>query len=162
MTQSAQTSKPRRERLMMRVVKGAIIPADTYTETRLRERGYRVGDLLTVELHKPRNPGFWRLAHRIGTLCSKNIEAFHGMDAHAVLKKLQLDGNIECDETRTEVPGLGMLIHRAPRSLSFEAMDQSHFFEVAKAFCRHIAATYWPDLTAEAVQEMADSFIEEA
>lgn len=147
---------------MFRFEKGALVPADTYTVTRIRERGYKVNDLVTVEITKPRSPGFWRLAHRIGTLCSRNIEAFHGMDAHAVLKKLQLDGNIECDETRTEIPGLGVVIHRAARSLSFEAMDQGHFFEVSKAFCRHIAATYWPELTSEAVQEMAESFVEEA
>jgi len=147
---------------MFRFVKGALVPADSYTVTRIRERGYRVDDLVAVEITKPRSPGFWRLAHRIGTLCSRNIESFAGQDAHQVLKTLQLDGNIECDETKIIMPGHGELIHRVPRSLAFENMDQGQFFEVCKAFCRHIAATYWPEMTAEAVQEMADSFVEEA
>jgi len=30
-----------------------------------------------------------------------------------------------------------------------------------KNLCRHIAETYWPHLTPEQVQEMAESFIEE-
>lgn len=146
---------------MFQFKKGGLVPADSYTVAKIRERGYRVNDIVAVEITKPRNPGFWRLAHRIGTLCTRNIEAFRGMDAHAALKKLQLDGNIECDESQFVIPGQDMIIHRVPRSLSYESMDQGRFFEVAKAFCRHIADKYWPEMTAEAVQEMADSFVDE-
>lgn len=154
-------SRQRKERLMFRVERGALVPADTYTQARLREKGYRVGDLLAVELAKPRSPGFWRLAHRIGNLCVRNIDDFAGMDAHQALKKLQFDGNIECDVTETLIPGVGVMIHRKPRSLSFESLDQGEFHLVARAMCRHIAERYWPHMDEDAVAEMAESFVEE-
>ena len=56
----------KRERILLRVERGALVPADAHSQQRLRERGYRVGDVLAAELAKPRSPGFWRLAHRIG------------------------------------------------------------------------------------------------
>lgn len=147
---------------MFRVERGALVPADTYTWARLRERGYKIGDLLAADLTKPRSPGFWRLAHRIGTLCARNIEEFSGMDAHAVLKKLQFDANIECDVSETVIPGVGVMTHRTPRSLSFESMDEGEFRVVTRAFCRHIAQRYWPEMDEDAVAEMAENFVEEA
>ena len=151
----------KRERILLRVERGALVPADAHSQQRLREKGYRVGDILAAELIKPRHPGFWRLAHRIGALCAENIEAFHGLNAHQAIKKIQVDAQLECDVTHTEIPGLGTLVSRTPRSLSFESMEQGQFFDLMKSLCRHIAETYWPHLTPEQVQEMAESFIEE-
>ena len=148
----------KRERILLRVERGALVPADAHSQQRLRERGYRVGDVLAAELVKPRSPGFWRLAHRIGTLCVESIEAFHGLNAHQAIKKIQADAGLECDVTHTDIPGLGVLVSKQPRSLSFESMEQGQFYEFTRAACRHIASTYWPHLTAEAVQEMADIF----
>ena len=148
----------KRERILLRVERGALVPADAHSQQRLREKGYRVGDILAAELIKPRHPGFWRLAHRIGTLCVQNIEAFHGLTAHQAIKKIQVDAGLECDITHTEIPGMGTLVSKQPRSLSFESMEQGQFYEFTRAACRHIASTYWPHLTAEAVQEMADTF----
>lgn len=156
--------KPRapRERLMFRVEKGAIVPADNYTVSRLRSRGYRRGDIISADLKKPRNPGFHRLAHRIGQLCVESIEEFDGMDAHAVLKRLQWEANIGCEEMGVQVPGVGLAIVRIPRSLSFSEMDDGEFREIVAAFCRHIAARYWPGLDADAIESMAESFVEPA
>ena len=151
----------KRERILLRVERGALVPADAHSQQRLRERGYRVGDVLAAELVKPRSPGFWRLAHRIGTLCVESIDAFQGLTAHQAIKKLQFDAGIGCDITETEIPGLGTLVSRQPRSLAFESMEQGEFFELMQSLCRHIAETYWPHMTAEQVQEMAESFVEE-
>ena len=148
----------KRERILLRVERGALVPADAHSQQRLRERGYRVGDVLAAELVKPRSPGFWRLAHRIGTLCVESIEAFHGLNAHQAIKKIQADAGLECDVTHTDIPGLGVLVSKQPRSLSFESMEQGQFYEFTRAACMHIASTYWPHLTAEQVQEMADTF----
>lgn len=87
-----------REKIYLRVVPGSLIPADEYARSRLRERGYRAGDLLKADLTKPNNPRFHRLLHYIGRLCAENIEAFAGMDAHQVLKRIQFDGDIACEE----------------------------------------------------------------
>ena len=148
----------KRERILLRVERGALVPADAHSQQRLREKGYKVGDILAAELIKPRHPGFWRLAHRIGTLCVQNIDAFNGLTAHQAIKKLQFDAGLWCDTTETEIPNLGVLTSRQPRSLSFENMEQGEFFEFVTAACQHIAETYWPNLDAEQVQAMAEAF----
>ena len=152
----------KRERILLRVERGALVPADAHSQQRLREKGYKVGDILAAELIKPRHPGFWRLAHRIGTLCVQNIDAFSSLSPHQAIKKLQFDTGLWCDITETEIPGLGVLVSKQPRSLAFESLDQGEFYELMKGLCGHIAATYWPHLSAEAVQEMAESMLEEA
>lgn len=156
--------KPKRtpDRFALRVRKGGFDVADTTTAARLRQRSYAVGDLVFVEIRKPRNPKFHRLAHQLGLLCAENLDAFEGMDGHAVLKRLQIESGIGCDEMAIRAPGLGMLMHRIPRSLSFESMDESEFHGVMRGLCRHIAATYWPSCTAEQVEQMAGCMVQEA
>lgn len=153
--------KRRRERLALRVVKGFLIPADTATQSRMREKGYKIGDLVFAEITKPRNPGFHRLVHRIGTLCAQNIESFSGMDAHKVLKRLQWEANIGCEEIGVQVPGVGLAMMRWPLSLGYESMEEGEFHEVSRQFCRHIAATYWKTLTEDQIAEMAESMVQE-
>jgi len=150
-------SKP--EKLMMIVDKGCFRPSDRYTSDRLRSRGYKTGDVVSAAITKPRNPRFNRLVHRIGQLCAANIEEFSGMDAHQAIKRLQLESGVACEEIAIKVPGLGMLMHRTPRSLSFESMDEGEYREAARGICRWIAQQYWPSMTAEQVEEMADSFV---
>jgi hypothetical protein len=48
-----------------------------------------------------------------------------------------------------------------PKSLSFENMDEGEFNETARSMCRFISEKYWPALTPEQVQTMAESFIGE-
>ena len=55
----------KREKIYFRVDRGCLVPADSYAQSKLRERGYHLGDLLSAELTKPRNPKFNRLVHRI-------------------------------------------------------------------------------------------------
>lgn len=153
-------TKRRRERIMMRVVKGGLSPADDYSTEALRARKYKVGDIVSVEVSKPRNPGFHRLAHRIGSLCAANIDAFTGMGAHNVLKRIQLEARIGCDEVGYKLPGYGYVTQFVPRSLSFESMNEDEFRPIVKAFCDHISSEYWPSLTPEKIEEMAESFVE--
>jgi hypothetical protein len=153
--------KRRRERLALRVAKGCLTPADSATQSRMREKGYKVGDLVFAELTKPRSPGFHRLVHRIGSLCAQNIDSFSGMDAHKVLKRLQWEANIGCEEIGVQVPGVGLAMMRWPLSLGYESMEQGEFQEVARQFCRHIAATYWKGMTEDEIAEMAESMVQE-
>jgi hypothetical protein len=152
-------SKP--ERIMLRIVKGGLQPADTYAASRLREKHYHVDDVVAADLKKLNNPKFDRLIHRIGQLCAKNIEAFEGMQAHAVLKRLQWESNTHCESMGVMVPNVGLTEVRWPLSLSFEDVDDGLRHEIALAFCRHISKVYWPDLSPESVEEMAESFVEE-
>lgn len=152
-------SKP--EQFMLRVIKGGFVPADAYTAKRLRERGYAINDILASSLKKLRSAGFNRLVHRIGQLVVANIEAFAGIDAHKAIKRLQIEGRIACEEIGVLVQGYGMVIQFIPRSLSFESMDEGEYREAARGICRTIAERYWPSMTPEAIEEMAESFVEE-
>ena len=155
-------AKRQPQRFAMRVQKGALVPADSLTITKLRQRALRTGDLVFVEIKKPRNPGFHRLAHQLGVLCAENIEAFDGLDGHAVLKRLQIEGDVGCDEIALNFPGVGPCSYRVPRSLSYESMDDGEFHAVIAAMCKYVAKRYWPDLSADEIERMAECFVEAA
>lgn len=151
----------KRDRIYFRVDNGSLVPADPYAASLLRDRGYHVGDLLAAELTKPRNPKFNRLVHRIGQLVVANIESFSGLDAHKAIKRLQLESGACCDEIAILLDGYGMVVQRAPRSLSFESIDEAEYHAAAKTICRHIAAKYWTGISPEQIEEMAEIFVEE-
>ena len=146
-------SKP--EKLMFKVVRGGFQPADAYTTRKLRDRKYSMGDIVAGTISKPRNPKFWRLAHGLGALVAENIESFSGMDAHKVLKRLQREALIACDEFAFMVPGCGMVTQYTPRSLSFESMSEEEFSSVYETMCKWIVQNYWPLENTERLTEMA-------
>lgn len=156
----AKTQK--RERVYLRVIKGGFAPADEYAASRLREKSYKIGDVLAAQITKLRNPKFNRLVHRIGQLVIANIEAFEGLDAHKAIKRLQIEGRIACDEIGIMVPDYGMVVQIIPRSLSFDSMDEAEYVEAARAICRLIAKRYWQTLTPEQIEVMAESFVQES
>jgi hypothetical protein len=150
------------KRVMMVVGKGCFNPLNESSVQMLRDRGLKVGDIVAVSFTKPRNPEFWRMAHQLGTLCVENIDDFHGIDSHAALKKLQFDGNIECEESMTVIPEYGMEIkHRKPKSLAFESMDQTVFYQVMRQMSAFIVKKYWPNLTEDQVLKMIDCLVTE-
>lgn len=145
---------------MFKVGKGALVPADDYTLSKLRTRNYRVNDVVLAEITKPRNPRFNRLFHKLGQLVSVNIEEFTGLDAHACIKRLQIEANAGCDEVIANIKGIGKCLCRIPRSLSFETMDEIEYQEVAKKICYHIHDVYWPTRTPEQIERMAMEYVE--
>lgn len=147
---------------MLRVEKGALVPADEFTRRRLREKGYNIGDLLAAKLTKPRNPGFNRLAHKLGVLIAENIDAFRGLGGHEVLKRIQIEANIACDEIPVVIPVMGEIRYRVPGSLSFENMDEGEFKAVIRQMSQYIADTYWPDCTPAQIEDMAQAMPEAA
>ena len=40
----------KRERFLFRVDKGCLVPHDEHTQRRLREKGYKVGDVVSADL----------------------------------------------------------------------------------------------------------------
>lgn len=151
---SALKRKP--ERIMLRVRKGALVPAFLMDHKKLRERRYSIDDIVSAEIRKPRNPKFNRLVHAFGRLCTENIEAFTGLDSHALLKRFQLEANIGCDEIAVIFPGIGPCTYRIPQSLSFESMGEEAFSKVYRQFCEHVSRKYWPSLTADQIAAMAE------
>lgn len=154
--------KAKRETFLLRVSKGALVPDDSYTADRLRMKGYRIGDVLSATLRKPRSPGFHRLAHAFGRLCADNLDRFTGMNAHVVLKTVQYEADIACDRLSVNLSGFGLVEVRLPKSLSFESMDEGEFNETFKAMCRHVAEKYWHDCTPEQIADMASAMPEAA
>jgi hypothetical protein len=155
-------TKRKRDKTLLRVVKGALAPADHLAAAELRARGFRLGDTVLAEITKPRNPGFHRLAHQLGALLAENLDAFDGCDPHSVLKRLQVEGNIGCDEMAVVFPGIGPCTYRIPRSLSFASMDEGEFKAVITEMCRYVARTYWPGCTPEQIESMASAWVEAA
>lgn len=151
----------KREKIYLRVVKGALVPADTYAALKMRERGYKMNDLVAADIVKLRNPRFNRLVHQMGQLVVANIEAFSGLDAHAAIKRLQIEGRVACDEIGVMVAGYGMVIQFIPRSLSFESMDEGEFKQAARGISRTIAERYWPSCTPEQIEDMAMLMVNE-
>ena len=150
------STKRRPERLAFRVTPAGLEIADTFSAARFKTKGLHAGDLVFAEIRKPRNPGYHRLAHALGQIVADNLDEFADMDAHGVLKRVQLEADIACDQMAINFPGLGPCSYRLPRSLSFESLDQTQFEAVYGAMCRHIAERYWPSLTSERVAEMAE------
>lgn len=149
-----------RQRIALRFEKGGIVPADSASIQLLRERGFKVGDVVMADMILPRNLAFNGLAHKLGSLIAENIEAFDGMKSHDVLKRIQVEAGIECDETITDIPGFGRLVSRKPRSLSFASMDQAQFFEFTKSVCNYVSKTYWPSVSPERIARMSDCMVD--
>lgn len=147
------------ERIMLRVAKGKLVPADGYSERLLRDRKYSIGDRLLAELRKPRNPGFHRLAHAFGLLCAENIARFDGLDAHGVLKAVQIEGDIACDHMPIRIDGADVAEYRVPQSLSYATMDQAQFETVFRAMCEYVSRIYWPSLTPDQIEQMAQTMV---
>ncbi|MDO6385595.1 hypothetical protein [Uliginosibacterium sp. 31-12] len=127
----------------------------------LRARSLKPGQIIQAEVFKLRSQGFNRLAHRIGGLVAENVEAFAGMDSHKALKRLQIESGVACDEVGISVPGFGMCIQKLPRSFGFESMDEAEYRESVKGICRYVASRYWPSVSPEQVEEMAESWVDE-
>lgn len=159
--QTALKRVQKKEKIHLRIVKGGLVPADQYAESLLRNKHFKVGDVVGAEIRKLRNVKFNRLVHRIGQLVAANIEEFTGIDPHRVIKRLQIEGRIACDEIGVLVPGFGMVIQFIPRSMSFESMDEAEYHDCAKQICRLIAARYWKDLEPEQIESMAEAMIDE-
>lgn len=153
--------KKQPERIMFRVEKGALVPASELARLSLRNKGYKLGDLVSAELRQTRNPGFHRLAHALGRLLAENLDTFDGMDAHRVLKRLQWESGVGCEEMGCNVPNVGLMTVRIPLSLSFDAMDQGQFYEIYTGLCNHVRKTYWRDMPEDELENMAEMFTRE-
>ncbi|RUR26822.1 hypothetical protein ELY33_17085 [Vreelandella andesensis] len=139
--------------------RAAWVAASATDATAMRERGYKPGAVTRADMKQPRNIGFHRLAHAIGGLIAEHIDDFNGMGQHEAIKELQFKSGIECEVTRTEIPGIGILESKQPRSLAFSAMEQERFYKFVASVCEYIAQGYWPQCTPEQIEDMASAMI---
>lgn len=148
-----------KQRVALRVEKGALVLADSAAVRYFRESGIKVGETIFVEITKPRNPEFNGLAHKLGTVIAENVEAFDGMKGHDVLKKIQRDARIECDITEAEIAGMRVEFIN-PRSLSYESLDQVRFYDFVKQVCHYVSKKYWPSVSPSRIARMADFMVD--
>lgn len=134
----------------------ALIPAEQRTEQIFAT--YRNGETRGGKLTMPRNLGFHRLAHSIGGLAADNLDDFDGMGAHECLKRLQLETGVECDEMAIRI-GKQMVIHRVPRSLSFDSMGQDRFKKLVTAICERLIRGYGFGESEDEIRQMADEYM---
>jgi hypothetical protein len=162
----APSRRKKPEKFMLRVIRGGFEPADPFVARRLRERSYKLGDFVAATLAKPRNPRFNNLAHRLGELIAENIDDFAGMNAHQVLKRIQIEADIACDLVPMWLPFIGKqrvrVDYRLPQSLSFESMEEGEFRAVVRLMSDYVASTYWHGLTPEQIESMAELMPESA
>lgn len=148
------------KKILLRVYNGKLVPADAMSEDQLRSQGLRVGDTVYARLTRPRNPAHNRFAHAFGRLVVENIPGFEALDAHTALKRLQYESSVECDEMQAIVPGVGPLVVRMPKSLSFASMDQARFETLLQELAQHVAEQYWSNqVDADEVLAMAEEII---
>ena len=132
-----------------------LVPADRHTEAELKT--WPTAKVRAGELRCPRNPRFHRLAHAIGGLAADNLDEFEGMDGHAVLKRLQIESGIGCDEMAVML-GKRPTIYRIPKSLSFSSMGEDEFKDVMRGLCDWLCKHYWPDTDVDEVLAMAQEW----
>lgn len=123
---------------------GALVPMTQWDQRVMRERKLSVGTEVRAELKKPRSVKFHRLAHALGALLVDNVEGFELLDAHAALKRIQLEANVQCEEIEVTLPELGVVKIKQARSIAFDEMleeDFANLFEgVTDYIDRHYAA----------------------
>ncbi len=134
----------------------AFVPASDADRSLLRERDFKINTKIRADLKQPRNPRFNGLVHGLGRVLSQNIDRFAGKQSHDAIKSLQLESGVYCDEESFDIPSLGLLTRKTPRSLSYDSMGEEVFQDFWRQCCAYLVATDWPTLTEDRLTEMAE------
>lgn len=142
----------------------ALVAAHPVDRRICKERRYRMGDEVRMDLKKPRNVKFHRLMHAIGQLLVEHMAGFEHLDAHGAIKRVQRESGVCCEEMTVdmgtlrigdmEIP-LGQRPVKVPESMAFDDMSQERAEELFKGVTGWISANYWPDMPPCVVEEMA-------
>lgn len=128
----------------------AILAAHPIDRKLMHERGYRRGDELRLEIKKPRNVKFHRLAHAVGALLVDNVEAFRHLGSHDALKQVQREAGVCCEAMELDLgPVLGKVPVQVPRSIAFDEMDGAEFEQLFLGICDFIDQHYQSAMTDE-------------
>ncbi|KWV17158.1 hypothetical protein ATB53_00315 [Xanthomonas translucens] len=148
---------------------GAFVPTNPIDRRLAKERGYRVGHEYRLEIKQSRNPAFHRLAHAIGHLLVDNVEEFRDLDAHAALKRVQLESGIRCETVEMDaapvvsalldaaeavlgagarkvlaavLPEIRTIPVKVAQSLAFDSMEEDEFADFFRGITAHIGEHY--------------------
>lgn len=143
-------AKPRREPAYLRVIKGGFEPASSYYADMLRAKGIKVGDLVRVEITKPRYPRHHRLVMAMLQKVLDNQEGLLTMNQLLTVVKIKL-GYAE-----PFVDAVAGKTYWVPQSIAFDAMDQTEFEVFWKDLCKLVARDYFPGMSEAQVAELAN------
>lgn len=127
----------------------AILASHPIDRKLMKERKFREGDELRLEIKRPRNVKFHRLMHAVGQVMVDNVDGWESLDAHGAVKRLQRESGVCCEEVEIDIPGMGTLLAKQAESLSFDEMQPDRFAELFDGITKHIDANYSPDFTTE-------------
>jgi hypothetical protein len=120
----------------------------------MRERNFRNGDLVKMTVTKATDPHANRTLHALGKMCAENLDAFAGMEAHAVLKRLQVESGVHCEPISVRIQGSDELaIANIPLSLSFDDTDDFEFRACAHGLAKYLVQRYWPQVSESWIEE---------
>jgi hypothetical protein len=125
-----------------------------WTRQQLKDKGYRPGDDVGLEIYKVRNARFLNLVHQFAVVMSDNLDDFTGIEAHKIIKRIQLEGGIACDEMALR-GDFGIVYHRVPQSIAFDQMEEGDFRTMFREMARYVSGKYWPSLRPEQIEQMA-------
>jgi hypothetical protein len=164
---------------------GVLVPLTKWDQRTMRARKMGLGTELRAELKQRRNVKFHRLAHAIGTLVGEQVGGFEGLDAHAVLKRLQEDADLFCDTEYIDaspvvatilaivrsvigdapaemlkkvLPSIKKIAIRVPRSIAFDECDEAEFQQLIAGIYAHLRQRYWPTMTEDAIAQMVEIY----
>lgn len=150
---TTKRAKRKREPIYMRVEKGRMEPASAYYAELLRARKFSVGDVVRVEITKPRNPGHHA---KVMKLLGKVAELLDTTtDSMLIMVKIRLgmvDAIIDSSTGRT---------HYVVQSIDFENMDEGEFNVFHRKLSQLVARVWLPTMTPEQVEGLG-SMLDEA
>lgn len=147
----------------------ALLALDPVDRELMKQRGYRRGQELRLEIKAPRNRAFHRLAHAVGQLMVDNVEGWEGLDSHEAVKRLQREAGVCCeviemdaspvisavlaivDEAfgagaakllRAVLPEIKTIPVTVARSLAFDSMDEDEFGRLFEGITSYIGDHY--------------------
>lgn len=114
----------------------------------MKERGYRAGDELRMEIKRRRNVKFHRLMHAVGALLVENVEGFEQFDAHGAIVHVQTLANVCCETQMVDIGTIkfgdisvpvGRVPVKVPRSMAFDEMDEDEAHTLFEGTTAYIA-----------------------
>ena len=148
------------ERIYFRCVDGGLKPADNWAASNFEKKGYKQGDIVSVDVRKVRNRRFNAFVHVFGDACIKNIPSFAEIeDAHKAIKRLQLESGIECDEMAINLDGFGMVVVKQARSFAFDRMGEEDFKAAAQGISDYAVAKYGGALTQDQLNGLVSASV---
>lgn len=126
----------------------------------MTERQYRRGDIVRAIFEKPRDEAFHRRVHLIGSFIAENVQAFHGMKSHDVIKRLQREAKAFCETVQMVFPEISPdpIEVTIAQSIAYDDMDDGDFKLLTRQIIDHACAKHLAAITPEVFAEMLELY----